>query len=73
MTTSVRKARLSPSSMPTRVSSKPEKISSWPDSEIQVGTLGSILRNVSVAPGCSKPSPWIGPLTMSLGSSSDMK
>ena len=45
MTTSARKARLSPSSISTRVSSKPEKISIWPDSEIQVGTLGAILSN----------------------------
>ena len=26
-----------------------------------------------VAPGCSKPLPWIGPLTISFGRSKDMK
>ena len=37
------------------------------------GRSKPMLMKVCVAPGCSKPSPWIGPLTICLGRSNDMK
>ena len=69
MMTRTRNTPLSANSMLVRSSWMPENSVTWPIT----GRSKARLRKVWVAPGCSKPLPWIGPLTICLGRSNDMK
>ena len=73
MMTRNRNTQLSANSICTRVSSKPPNSSTEPEIGSHDGADSDSFMKVWVSSGFSKPRPWIGPLTMYLGRSSDQK